>query len=293
MEPVQRCTPADKDDSVLRRLLWEEYPHVKRCVKRVLEDNAGRREQAYPAALQRALELYRSERTHRAAMGEDLAQNLDTLGKPAGPYPCPVSATLFTANYDIQSLLVSQDPLVKHCEEFIRQTLQTMAQANRFNCRFDALLAAYLDFAAQHRDRIVALSPSALSPASPSPSLSPLPALATSRRKLPLGLQPYLARLAGNPVAFPTAAAWAAFVANKTLWQRLAGSPTAPATATAPTSSAPHAMGLAGEGRFRRPPPASDDKWANLRSGAQKATSGAGPRAVFLLAPDVDEWERR
>lgn len=287
MEPVRPCTIADahsgsEDDDILRRLLWDEYPHVKRCVKRTLEDNMSRREQAYPVALQRALELYRSERMHRAVMGESLAQHLDALGKASGAYPCPVSATLFTANYDVQSLLVSQDPLVKRAEEFLRQTIELAAQEGRSHCRFDMVLAAYLDFASQHRDRIVAVSPQSSLDGS------------SAKRKLPLGLQPYTARMAGVPVAFPTAAAWAAFVANKTLWQRLAGAPTfspptpvpAPAPAHAPE---PPRFARGTRMAFRRSAPC-DDKWATVRE--HPRPTPLGPRAVFVLAPDVDEWER-
>lgn len=359
MEPAPAHTNAharaeELEDGLLRRLLWDEYPHVKRCVKRVLEDNLGRKEQAYPAALQRALDLYASERLHRAATADALALRLDMLGRVAGsPFPCPVAATLFTANYDVQSLLVSQDPLVKRAEEFLRATIEALAHADRFNCRFDAVLAAYLDFAACHRERIVAQSPHHVSPAaSPPTPTTPIPVslvlvapvapagegARTRVRKLPLGLQPYTARLGGSAVVFPTAAAWAAFVANKTLWVRLVGAPpAAPPPAPLPALPlAPATIRVAGKGRA-----SDDDKWATVRTlgrgpdrgsdrdrgpGAARSpfTTSFGPRAsghghgrggeygpppmpmptpmpgtgyrgrpVFLLAPDVDEWEAR
>lgn len=393
-----------REQSDLKRMLWDEYPHVKRCVKRVLEDNLGRKEQAYAASLQRTLDLYRSERLYRSSMLDPLSIRLDALGAPPhSPYPCPVSATLFTANYDIQSLLVSQDPLVKRAEEFLRSVIEAMAHTDRFNCRFDRVLTAYLDFAVKHLDRIIAVSPRASPRASPrhvSPHVSPhassrasphasprceqvspsthaadhildLRASATIRAqaatqprvvqvtsvahdtepcsapKLPLGLQPYTARLGGNAVTFPTAASWAAFVANKTLWQRLVGAPTTsltpPRAATAATAATTRtAAPLSGRpsvvvvrpspapinvppssdeyrpfARERRPPaferrwaprassfrPSSrtsndDDKWLTVRSGnvmdARAAASVSVPataRPVFLLAPDVDEWE--
>lgn len=316
------------------RLLWDEYPHVKRCVKSVLENNVIRRELAYAAALQRALDLYASERAHRAAGGDGLALSLDALGA-VEPYPCAVSATLFSANYDIQSLLVSQDPLVKHAEEFLRRTIEAMAHADRFNCRFDAVVAAYLDFAARHRDRVVAAqSPSAF-PSLPVPPVTPATAAPvvdlrsplSSGTRLPLGLQPYVARLAGVRVAFPTAAAWAAFVANKTLWQRLVGAPTLaaatlehPEGVAAPPAAVPRKRVPAG-----RVPGGGDDRWPRRDASTDDSGGGGGgwsvvggggsrwppplasppssspppppppppqPRAVFLLAPDVDDWER-
>lgn len=367
------------EDGLLRRLLWDEYPHVKRCVKRVLEDNLGRKEQAYPVALQRALDLYASERRHRAATADALALRLDMLGHIAGsPFPCPVAATLFTANYDVQSLLVSQDPLVKRAEEFLRATIETLAHADRFNCRFDTVLAAYLDFAARHRERIVAQSPHYVSPeASPTPTSAAVIPLSlvivapagegasTRTRKLPLGLQSYTARLGGAAVVFPTAAAWAAFVANKTLWVRLVGAPAASSAdvwplpaplpahpTTHPTALPPAAatIRVAGKGRA-----SDDEKWATVRTlgcgpdrsldrdrsdrgpdrdrpspcttlfGPRVSGHGSGHgyghgrggysygrtpptptptstptpsagyrgRPVFLLAPDVDEWEAR
>lgn len=261
-------------------LLRAEYPNVKRCVKRVLECNVTQLELAYAAALAQALSMYRTERRVRAMEGEALALELDALG-PVGPYPCPVSATLFAFNHDVQSLLVSQDPLVKQGEEFLRTTIQSLASSRRADCCFDAVLDAYLSFAASHRDRVAARSDS---PAAP-----------------PLGLRPHAARLGGREVLFPTAAAWAAFVANRTLWLPLRDAP-APAQALSRAPSPRRRVRVVGRGRSpsadRSPPgrrveagaPGEESRWSTVRR--LPALHVLRARPTFLLAPDVDEWER-
>jgi hypothetical protein len=177
-------------------LLWSEFPHVKRCVKRVLEDAAMTshvRELSYAAALQRTVDLYDSERAYRAAERDPLALALDALDFTP-PFRCAVSAALFSANCDIASLLVSQDPLVKAGEEFLRSTVEERAVADRSLCTFEAVLDAYMSFARLHAHK---------------------------------NARPVRARVGsgGALYTFPFAAAWAAFIANKSLWQRLPGAP--------------------------------------------------------------------
>lgn len=308
----------DDDAAAMSRLQWDEYPHVKRAVKRTLECNVVRRELAYASAHAQAVDLYRMERAVRAAEGDPLAATLDRM-PPCGPYPCAVSAALFTANYDVQSLLVSQDPLVKRAEELLRATIQTLAAGARAECTFGAVLAAYLDFAAKHRDRLVATSSPAAatspaaSPALLAPPVSPMspvspvhpvsmPPPPLPRRRLPLGLQPYVTRLGDATVTFPTAAAWAAFVANKTLWQRLPGAPP-PATLMPTDVPRPTAAATSAARPPRRPPRALDfapvrrvssaadaPRWRR-KDDDDVADDAPPPLPVFVLAPDLEAWE--
>lgn len=247
----------DVATAALGRLLWDEYPHVKRCVKRVLEENVVRREQAYSSALQRALDLYAAERAARVASGDALAVQLARYPDATRAFPCAVSAALFTENYDIQSLLVSQDPLVKKAEDFLRSAIERMARENRHACRFDTLLAEFMVFARQHRDRVVA----------PAASGTTLDAL---------GMQPFRVRLSSESVVFPTHASWAAFVANKTLWQGLVGAPHVTLHEEAIRLRAPRREGGPFPPRRTRPAwqpfvrgsdkRSDDDKWSTVRN---------------------------
>ena len=183
------------------------------------------RGQSYDVVLRRALALYRSERAYRRAKHEPLARELDALAlhddndndhesvedndddkdndtdtDAEMAFPCAISATLFKANYDIQSLLVSLDPLVSVAEEFLRACMENLTLDATQRCTFEAVLQAYLAFFARAPTRT---------------------SDRTSRRKR----SPLLARLNGRVVAFPSGAAWAAFIANRALWSRLPGAP--------------------------------------------------------------------
>lgn len=257
-----------------RQLLWSEFPNVKSCTKRVLEDITAfthARELPYAAALQRVMDLYDSERTYRAAQHDPLALALDALGA-VPPFRCAVSAALFSANCDIASLLVSHDPLVKATEEFLRTTVEERARSDRVTCTFDVVLNAFLDFAHVHRTSLHAGSE-------------------TTTTRFPLGMQPLRARVNGGGSAymFPSAAAWAAFVANKSLWQRLTGAPSQ--TETNDTNKTKDTTDTTDTTETD----ATESTWqacCKKREPSRSMTAAALP--VFVLAPDVHQaWKRQ
>lgn len=257
-------------DEALAQLLCAEHAHVKRAVKRALEPTEPL-ELPYAAARQQAVELYAMERAVRAASGDTAAAALNVFGRSDDGYPCAVSATLFTANHDIQSLLVSRDPLVKAADEELRRAIEGLARESRDACTFDGVLAAYLKFAAAHRRRLLATrSPSAAADAyaasggygggaysgggnavgreggggvvgHDAPVFMPLEVASFSALPLPPRslLPPFMATVGNRTIEFPTAATWAAFIANRRLWKSLPGSPLRTAPSAAGVASTP------------------------------------------------------
>jgi len=160
--------------------------------------------------LQRALILYRTDWALRHDRRDPMIARLESRPAPK-PFPCDIAATLFGLNYNIQSLLVSRDPLVKQTEDALRTDMERLSKESPDGvCTFRALLDAYLAFARRHCDEIVARSK--------------FPAYF-----LPLGIQPIRVEWdADFCVEFPSRASWAAFVSNKELWMHLPGSPPIP-----------------------------------------------------------------
>jgi hypothetical protein len=269
-----------------RQLLWSEFPNVKSCTKRVLEDITAfthARELSYAAALQRVMDLYDSERTYRAAQRDPLALALDALGA-VPPFRCAVSAALFSANCDIASLLVSHDPLVKATEEFLRTTVEERARSDRVTCTFDVVLNAFLDFAHVHRTSLHAGSE-------------------TTTTRFPLGMQPLCARVNGGGSAymFPSAAAWAAFVANKSLWQRLTGAPSQsmlplplPLTLPLPLGSNSNVSTEPAKTEKTEATEETEGTWQQASCKKKEPSQSMASLPVFVLAPDVHQaWKRQ